>query len=87
MKKFVDQSGFVKYLIISSASAIAYSLINNLVLIKMPFVRDSSILDWTFGATFFLLLSFLALLIVYANLILAVIYGIFRIVKKVRKRK
>jgi energy-coupling factor transporter transmembrane protein EcfT len=51
----------------------------------MPFIRDSSILNPEPIASFLLFLGFIFVVIFNVNIVLTVIYVIFRIVKKIKK--
>lgn len=87
MKKAKKISGVAKYLIISSTIALGYMIIYIYVLTPMPFIQNSSIFDTSFtGASFCLLMAVIVLFIVIPiNVIIAVIYSVFKATKKKNK--
>ena len=83
MKKLIPM-----YLIISSAMAVVYLFVYSVILIPMPFIQNSSFFDTGFtGASFCLVLGLFFIYMIPANIIVLIIYIVFRAVKKKKNTK
>lgn len=75
------KSKIVKYLIISSAFTICFSIAS------MFFKHDSSIFDMNMNDSFVLALQLIVLIVIYVNVVLTAIYIVFRVIKRFKKHQ